>query len=67
MQNCELKFTNSDATPKTQVIHCERASVPPIMVWYGSFYAGDRYFVTVDGIRVEKDMNGEPINFEAEK
>lgn len=55
----ELKFINSDATPKEQVLHVDTASVEPIMAWYGAYYSGDRYRVLVDGVKVEKDQNGE--------
>lgn len=54
----ELKFTNSDARPKVETVHVSAASVAPIMDWYGAFYAGDRYRVTVDGKHVAKDRNG---------
>jgi hypothetical protein len=59
---CELKFINSDAAPKEQVLHVDTASVAPIMAWYGAYYAGDRYRVLVDGVKVEKDQNGELIS-----
>lgn len=54
----KLEFINSDATPKTTTIICNRASVPHIMAWYGAYHAGDRYRVTLDGVKVEKDYNG---------
>jgi hypothetical protein len=55
----ELMFVNSDATPKISAVHVSTASVSAVMAWYGSYYAGDRYYVQVDGKRVEKDRNGE--------
>jgi len=55
----ELKFVNSDARPKIATVRCDSASIAPIMAWYGSFFAGDRYAVFVDGDKVEKDRNGE--------
>ena len=55
----ELKFTNSDAIPKTVVLSVARKSIPLVMQWYGSHYSGDRYSVHVDGVKVEKDRNGE--------
>lgn len=55
----QLVFVNSDATPKTTLIWCDRTSVPGIMAWYGAFYAGDRYYVTFDGERINKGRNGE--------
>jgi hypothetical protein len=63
----ELKFINSDATPKEQVLHVDTASVEPIMAWYGVYFSGDRYRVLLDGVKVEKDQNGElvsPLNAE---
>ncbi len=58
----ELEFTNSDATPKVVTIKCDTASIPLIMAWYGAYFDRDRYFVTVDGVKVDKDINGEPVN-----
>lgn len=55
----ELRFTNSDATPKVVEIRTRKRDVPIIMCWYGAYYAGDRYSVHVDGVTVEKDQNGE--------
>ena len=57
----ELKFVNSDARPKTTVLHVSEGSIAPIMSWYGAFYAGDRYVVYADGVKVAKDRNGEII------
>ncbi|MCA1297997.1 hypothetical protein [Stappia indica] len=59
MKAHELKFINSDARPKVQIIRCDKASVAPVMAWYGSHFAGDRYRVEVDGGKAEKDQNGE--------
>lgn len=55
----ELKFVNSDATPKIVRLAVSRDSVAPIMEWYGSFYVGDRYAVYIDGVKVRKGLNGE--------
>lgn len=55
----ELKFTNSDATPKVATVRVDSASIAPVMQWYGAFYAGDRYTVHADGQRLRKDQNGE--------
>lgn len=55
----ELKFVNSDATPKTVVLSVARKSIPTVMAWYGSHFAGDRYAVFVDGEKIAKDQNGE--------
>ena len=56
-----LVFNNAEATPKTEVIECDRASVPSIMAWYGAYFAGDRYTVAMDGRNVAMDINGEPV------
>lgn len=53
-----LVFNNSDATPKSTVLLIHQNSVAPVMDWYGAFYAGDRYTVTVDGRNVPMDQNG---------
>lgn len=55
-----LVFSNTDAKPKTQTIRCDTESVAPIMAWYGAFFAGDRYAVSLDGRNIKIDMNGEP-------
>ena len=55
----ELKFINSDARPKECVVHVSKASIAPVMAWYGAYFSGDRYAVFVDGIKVQKDQNGE--------
>ncbi len=56
-----LVFNNADATPKTERIECSAESVPLIMAWYGSHFAGDRYTVALDGRNVRIDQNGEPV------
>lgn len=55
----ELRFVNSDAKPKVADVRCDTASIAPIMAWYGAFYAGDRYTVHADGIKLTKNRNGE--------
>lgn len=55
----KIEFINSDATPKIASVIASRDSIPLIMQWYGAFYAGDRYRVTIDGVKVDKDHNGE--------
>lgn len=55
----EIKFVNSDATPKIVTGLCDRNSVANIMAWYGSHFAGNRYAVYVGGEKVKKDQNGE--------
>lgn len=54
----ELKFVNSDARPKTTVLHVAPDSIASIMDWYGAYYAGDRYAVYADGVKLPKDQNG---------
>lgn len=55
----ELTFSNRDATPKLTTLKVDSASIAPIMAWYGAFYAGDRYVVRADGMKLCKDQNGE--------
>ena len=55
----KLVFSNADATPKTTVLHLRRDAVPHVMAWYGAYFAGDRYTVTMDGRNVRMDQNGE--------
>lgn len=55
----ELLFVNKDAKPKKTLLLVDASSVAPIMAWYGAYFAGDRYKVTVDGSRVQMDQNGE--------
>lgn len=57
----KLVFSNADATPKNQTISADTASVPHIMAWYGGFFAGDRYTVSLDGRNVPIDLNGAPV------
>ena len=54
----ELKFVNSDATPKTLRMKVSADAIAPIMDWYGCYHSGDCYTVTVDGTKVAKDQNG---------
>ena len=55
-----LIFTNRDATPMVTKIWLSSDSVLSVLAWYGAFYAGDRYSVTLDGRKVPLDRNGEP-------
>jgi hypothetical protein len=59
MKMVRLEFVNSDARPKRVEIECGPDSIEPIMAWYGAYYAGDRYAVYADGLKLEKDQNGE--------
>jgi len=54
----ELKFVNSDARPKECILTVGKESIPDIMAWYGAYFAGDRYAVFADGVKLEKDQNG---------
>jgi hypothetical protein len=56
----ELVFVNSDATPKKMVIFTTKECVENIMSMYGSYHAGDRYTVTFDGRKIQKDHYGWP-------
>lgn len=57
-----LVFSNADASsPRNISITTDLASVSHIMAWYGAYYAGDRYTVTLDGRNVRMDINGEPL------
>lgn len=58
----ELRFFNYAATPKEVKFSIGRDGIEPVMAWYGSYFAGDRYNVFVDGKRVEKDRNGELVS-----
>ena len=55
----ELLFVNKDAKPKKVCLQVDTASIASIMAWYGAYFAGDRYKVSVDGKRVQMDQNGE--------
>lgn len=57
----KLVFSNADATPKNVALEVSVSAVPHIMAWYGAYFAGDRYTVTLDGRNVPMDQNGEPI------
>lgn len=53
-----LVFSNADATPKNVKVECGLDCVKDIIEWYGGFFAGDRYTVTLDGHNVPMDQNG---------
>jgi len=57
----DLVFNNADAKPKTVKIKCDAGSVASIMAWYGSYFAGDRYTVALNGRNILMDLNGEPV------
>lgn len=58
-QTVALRFHNREATPPITCLRVSRSSVEPIMAWYGAYYAGDEYTVTINGKEVPHDMNGE--------
>ena len=58
--NVTVVFNNADAKPKSQVVHVHPDSLEQVMEWYGAFFIGDRYTVTVDGRKVPLDINGGP-------
>jgi hypothetical protein len=60
----ELKFVNSDARPKTTALQVSPSSIAPIMAWYGAFFAGDRYAIYADGVKLAKDKSGELVDGE---
>lgn len=55
-----LVFSNADASPKNVKIECSLGSVKDIMEWYGGFFSGDLYTVTLDGHNVRIDLSGLP-------
>jgi len=55
-----LVLQNADAET-TSVIQCSRTSVDDILTWYGSHHAGDDYNVTMNGVALEIDENGERV------
>lgn len=56
-----LVFSNADATPKNVSVEVGFSSVDDVMAWYGAFFAGDRYTVSLDGRNVPIDQNGLPL------
>ena len=57
-------FIKDKAVPHVKEIECSYASVPTIMAWYGGYHAGDNYQVMIDGVKIPKDINGEPLDWE---
>lgn len=53
-----LTFNNRTAEERTD-LRVARESVPPIMDWYGAFYAGDDYDVLLNGRKQHLGINGE--------
>ena len=58
-----LIFSNTfheDESPTVHVLKVtDDTDIHPILEWYGSFYSGDPYTVTLDGRRFILDHNGE--------
>lgn len=56
-----LVFSNADARPRNVAVRLAPEAVRNVMAWYGAYFAGDRYTVTMDGRNVPMDQNGEPL------
>ncbi len=54
-----LIFTNKDAHDRVITMLVNAKAVANIVMWYGAFYAGDDYTVTIDGVLQKLDHNGE--------
>ena len=54
-----LVFSNADAKPHNVAMDISFENINDVMAWYGAYYAGDRYTVTMDGHNVPMDQNGE--------
>ena len=61
MSMSRLVFSNAEAKPHNVALDLTLESVPHVMEWYGAFFAGDRYTVTLDGRNVPMGINGEMI------
>lgn len=59
MSTVKLRFSNIDARPKEVSFDISKDGVKDVMAWYGAYFAGDRYAVYIDGVKVKKDLNGE--------
>lgn len=55
----ELRFSNTQATPKNQTIQCSDESVQLILHWYFGFYSGDDIEVYRDGKRMKLNQYGD--------
>lgn len=55
----KIEIKNNDACQTHWVMQVDAASVEQIVEWYGAFYAGDDYTVTLDGVLQTLDHNGE--------
>lgn len=58
MQLTSMVFKNRTAK-STHVLLVDVSSVPSVASWYGAFYAGDIYTLTLDGKKQKLDQNGE--------
>lgn len=54
-----IAFINMDAKPKVVSGTVGKDMIRNVMAWYGSYFAGDRYRVEINGEVVKKDQNGE--------
>lgn len=58
MRTAKIRFENRTAGT-AQEFSVSYEGVDLVMAWYGAYYAGDDYGVTVDGQEVPFDQNGE--------
>lgn len=58
MRTADLEFVNRTAETAHK-ISLAYGSINDVMAWYGAYFAGDDYTVTVNGTPVEMDQNGE--------
>lgn len=52
-----LSFNNRTAKGVT-ILSVGREDCEPIARWYGAYHAGDDYEITINGISIEKDIDG---------
>lgn len=56
-----IQIVNPDATDCWLTMKVDAASVANIIMWYGAFYAGDDYTVSLNGVAQTLNHNGEII------
>ena len=54
-----IVINNPDAVDAHLTMLVDAASVANIIMWYGAFYAGDDYTVSLNGVAQKLDHNGE--------
>lgn len=57
-----LVFSNADAKPHNVALDVSLSSIKHVMAWYGAYFSGDRYTVTMNGHNLPMDLNGEPLS-----